>query len=173
MKSQSFPRSLILLVSPAGALALSASAFAANSCDALHEAGIKAVQTPHHVYSITTSGRAGKAVPPSEAIFAGVGYLQIHGQWRRSPMPQQDMIEAAQEKLKTHPDTCTVAGDQTVDGLAVTTYKVHNNESGTDSQARILKSNGLLLGQTLILPNGSVVKTRYDYANVQAPEGVK
>lgn len=153
--------------------AVAVPAFAADACDALYNAGIKSIQTPHHVTTTTTGGRAGKN-KSSEAIYAGgVEYLQLDGKWMRSRMPQQHMLEAAQEKLKTHPDTCTDLGDQSVDGQAATTYTVHNRESDTDSQVSILKSNGLLLGQTLSLPDGSVMKTRYDYANVQPPADVK
>ncbi len=150
------------------------SARAADTCDALYNAAIKAVQMPHHVYTTKTAGRAGKVVESSEAIFAdGVEYLRIGGRWRRSAAPQGAMLEAAREKLKTHPDTCADAGRETVDGQAVTAYRVHSNESGTDSIVHILKSNGWLLGQTLTLPDGSVVKTRYEYTNVRPPPGVK
>ena len=55
----------------------------------------------------------------------------------------------------------------------MTAYKVHNNESNTDQQVTILKSNGLLHGSTLMLPNGPRVETRYDYSDVQPPAGVK
>lgn len=165
-------RRLLLAAGPACVLSLCGPAFAANPCDALYNASIKAVQTPHHVYTTTTGGRSEKP-QSSEAIFAGgVEYLQIHGQWRRSAMPQRYMVAAAQERLRTHPDTCTLDGDETVDGQAVTTYKVHSNADGTDSRVHILKSTGLLLGQTLTRPDGSVVKTRYDYTNVQPPAGV-
>ncbi len=151
-----------------------ASARGANTCDALYEAGIKAVQMPHHVYTTKTAGRDGKVVQSSEAIFTGgVEYLRVGGQWRRSPLPQGPMLEAAREKLKTHPDTCTDAGVETVDGQSVTTYRVHDNESGTDSLVYILKSTGLLLGQTLTLPDGSIMKTRYEYTNVRPPAGMK
>ncbi|MGH8040788.1 MAG: hypothetical protein ACREPN_01955 [Rudaea sp.] len=142
------------------------------SCDALYNAGIKSVQTPHHVYSTTTT-RDGKP-QTGEAIYTGgVEYLQLQGKWRRSPVPQPAMLEAAQEKLKTHPDTCTFVGDQTVDGQAVEVYKAHNNEFGTNQEVRIFKSNGLMQGGKLVLPNGSTVETRYDYTNVQPPAGVK
>ena len=81
--------------------------------------------------------------------------------------------EAAREKLKTHPDTCTSAGDRTVDGQAATTYRVHDRENGTDSIVYILRSTGMLLGQDLTLPDGSLMKTRYEYRGVQPPAGVK
>ena len=156
------------------ATAFVTSARAADTCDALYEAGIKAVQMPHHVYTTKTTPRGGKFLQSSEAIFTGgVEYLRAGGRWRRSALPQQPMLEAAREKLKTHPDTCADAGDETVDGHAVTTYKVHDKESGADSLVHIFKSTGLLLGQTLTLPDGSIMKTRYEYTNVQPPAGMK
>ncbi len=164
---------LLLLAAGPVLLTLCGPAFAANPCDPLYNAGINAVQTPHHVYTTTTAGRSGTS-RSSEAIFVGgAEYVLVNGQWRRSPRPQSIMVEAAREKLKTHPDTCSVVGDQTVDGQAVTTYKVHNKEEGTDSLVHILKATGLLLGQTLTRPDGSVVKTRYDYSNVQPPTGLQ
>lgn len=147
---------------------------AAGTCDALYEAGIKAVQTPHHVSTTKSTGKAGKVVESSEAIFTGgVEYLKVGGRWRRSAAPQEAMLEAAREKLKTQPDTCADAGGGTIDGRAVKTYKVHDRESGTDSIVYVLKSTGLLLGQDLTLPDGSLVKTRYEYQDVRPPAGVK
>jgi hypothetical protein len=190
MKLPSPSRLLLLVAGQVCALTCALPAFAADPCDALYNAGIKAVQTPHHVYSTTTHSAetmhqsdtfkrlTGKAMYTGktesvEAIFNGkIEYLQLHGEWKRSPMPQQDMVEAAQEKLKTHPDTCTFVGDQMVDGQAVGVYKAHNNESDANQQVRILKSNGLMQGGTLTLPDGSTVETRYEYSNVQAPAGV-
>jgi len=101
-----------------------------------------------------------------------VEYLKLNDKWQRSPMTQQEMVEAAQEKLKTHPDTCTLVGDQNMAGQSVTVYKVRNNETGGEQLVRILKSSGLMAGSTLTLPNGTVVETRYEYRNVQAPAGV-
>lgn len=151
----------------AGAMA-TPRARAADTCDAPYRAGIKSVQTPHHVYSTTTM-RSGKQ-RTGEAIFDGkVEYLLFNGKWRRSPAPQQVMVEAAQEKLKTHPDTCALVGDRNFNGQAVTVYRVHSKESGTTQEVRILRASGLLQGQTATLPNGDVLETRYDYANVRAP----
>jgi hypothetical protein len=148
------------------------SANAANACDVLYNAGIKSVQTAHRVYSTRTM-QGGKS-QASEAVFAaGNEYLQINGKWMRSPMPQPEMVAAAQEKLKTHPDTCTPMGDQMVGGQAVSVFKAHSNEMETDQTVRIFKSSGLMQGATLMLPNGVTMETRYEYDNVQAPPGVK
>ena len=154
------------------AFATVTAANAADSCDALYNAGIKSIQAPHHVYTTTTL-HGGKA-RFAEAIFDGkVEYLQLNGKWTHSPMSQQDMLEAAQEKLRKRPDTCVLAGEQTAGGQAVTAYKVHNNEAGTDQVVHILKSNGLLQSASLKLPDGSVVDTRYEYTDVHAPAGVQ
>lgn len=159
------------LMCVACAFAMCAPAYADNSCDVLYLAGIKSVQTPHHVYSTTTKRGKQQA---GEAIYAGgVEYMELHGKWLRSPKTQQAMLEAAQEKLKTHPDDCAPVGDQTIDGQTVSSYKVHNKELGTTQWVRILKSNGLMQGATLTLPDGSVVESRYEYDNVHAPAGVK
>ena len=153
------------------AFAASPFANAADACDALYSAGIRSIQTPHHVYS--TQSAQGKT-HVGEAIFAGGNeYLQMNGKWMRSPMPQSDMVAAAQEKLKTHPDTCTPIGEQTVGGQAVSVYKVHSRDMETDQTVRIFKSSGLMQGATMSLPGGATLETRYDYDNVQAPAGVK
>lgn len=165
------------LVTMISALAALTGSFAAGSthadaCDPLYQAGIKSIQTPHHVYS-TTTPRGGK--PQSgEAIYAGgVEYLQLRGKWMRSPVTNKDMLDAAQEKLKTHPDVCTAAGDQAIGGQAVSVYTARNKEMGTQQTVRIFKSSGLMQGGTLTLPDGTLVESRYEYANVQAPAGVK
>jgi hypothetical protein len=163
-----------ILASLAAAIAIGAlpSAQAADTCEALYQAGIKTVQTPHHVYTTPTT-HDGKAVA-GEAIYAGgVEYVQLRGKWMRSPMTQQAMLEAAQEKMKTHPDTCTLIGDQYIGGRAVTAYKVHDNEYGIDSEVRILKSSGLVQGESTRSPDGAVRETRYEYGNVGAPAGVQ
>jgi len=144
-------------------------AHAANTCDAAYEAGIKSIQTPHHVYS-TTTPRGGQS-RTGEALFDGKNeYLLIHGGWRRSAMPQQVMVEAAQEKLKTHPDACTLVGDRVANGQAVSVYKVNNKETGTEQTVRILKSSGLMQGATATR-DGATIETRYEYTNVTAPAG--
>lgn len=144
-----------------------ASAAHADPCDALYNASIKSLQTPHHVLS--TSTRAGKT-RTSEAIYAGgVEYVLINGSWKRSPMTITDMVEAAQDKLKTHPDVCTAKGENTVDGQAVDVYAVHSKEAETDQEVRVSKSTGLMQGSTAKLPGGNVLETRYDYTDVRAP----
>lgn len=141
----------------------------ADPCDVLYAASIRSLQTPHRVSSTTT--HAGK-IRESEAIYAGgVEYIQRDGVWRRSHMTIDKMVETAKENLQTHPDVCTAQSARTIDGRPVDVYAVHNKEAGTDQEVRLSKSSGLLQGSTLKLPNGDVIETRYDYADVKAPPG--
>ncbi len=153
------------------AAAMTTPVLAVNSCDEAYQAGIKSIQTPHHLYSTTTMPGGKSRI--GETIYAGgVEYLKNGSQWKRSRMKPQDMVELAQEKMKTHPDTCTRLADQSVGGQAVAVYKVHNNEENIDQVVRVFRSNGLMQGATLSLPSQSV-ETRYEYGNVQAPAGVQ
>jgi hypothetical protein len=151
-------------------LALASVAHAGNgSCDAVYRAGIKAVQTPHHLYTRTTARDGmvvtGESVAPGDSF----QYRKTNGRWTRSPSSDKDNLEMAQERLRSDQGTCMPLGEQTVDGQAVVAYTVHANQGHTESQVRIEKSSGLLQGQTLTLPNGSVLVTRYDYTDVKAP----
>lgn len=163
---------LLILAASLASLAAVPRANAANTCDALYAAGIRSIQTPHHVFSTTT--KPGAKARSGEASYAGgMEYLKLNDKWQLSPMAQQEMLEGAQEQLKTHPDTCTLMGDESVASQDVTVYKAHNNETGGEQLVRIFKSSGLLAGSTMTLADGTVVETRYEYRNVQAPAGVR
>ncbi len=72
----------------------------------LYQSSIKSLQEPHHVFNTTTTH--GGKTRSNEAIYAGgIEYVQMNGAWRRSPMTIKEMVAAAEEKLKTHPDECT------------------------------------------------------------------
>ncbi|OOG41587.1 hypothetical protein [Rhodanobacter sp. C05] len=146
-------------------------AHAANVCDAVYLASIKFNQTPSHAYvAVHMAG-----LPNSmEDVFAGgVEYMKVGDQWQRSPLPQQLAMKNMQEKLKTHPDTCTVVGDQIKDGQATTLYRVHDAKMNIDTQEWIAKSSGLLVHETTDLHESGTTDTRIEYSNVQAPAGVK
>jgi hypothetical protein len=143
------------------------------SCAPVYDAGIKQMKTPHHIFtSRSASGRT--AASTSETVFAGgVTYLQMHGQWQRSAITAAAMLQHAEEKREddSNDETCRSVGDEAVDGTATTVYSLHN-DAGADSRLWVAKANGLLMRQTVTLPDGSSIDSRYDYANVQAPAGV-
>ena len=146
-------------------------AHAANVCDAVYQASIKSIQMPSHSYNVVTM--EGKATVGEGISAGGAEYLKVDGQWRRFESSQQDRLEKAQEKLKTHPDTCVMAGNQSKDGQATTLYKVHNTEMGADTQVWIAQSSGLPVHVTAKLGTGNTTDSRIDYSNVQPPAGVK
>ena len=137
----------------------------AGSCDAVYQAGVKSVQTPHHVFSTMT--RAGK-VTPSESIFVGgVEYIQRDGHWQRSTVSAEQMLSDAKEKAASQTSTCTQSPDDVIRGETVEVFAVHNSETDADSTVRLFKA--LLQGQTGKIPNGTAIETRYEYRNVAAP----
>jgi hypothetical protein len=155
-------------------LAFAASARADASCDPVYDAGIKQMQTPHHVFT-SRSAHGGNAASTNETIFVGgVIYTQLRGQWQRSRLTAEDMLQHAREKRKEESgdETCHSLGDDAVDGQATAVYALHN-DGGADSKLWVSKGTGSLLRQTITLPDGSVIDSRYDYSNVVAPAGVR
>jgi hypothetical protein len=139
----------------------------AGSCDAVYNAGIKTVQTPHRLFSTNT--RNGKATS-SETVFAdGVEYYRLDGRWQRSLMTAKEMLAAAEEKLKAQPDTCVVVEDDIAEGQAIAVYQVRNSEMESESRVRVFKGSGLLQGQSAGVVGQSAMETRYEYSDVKAP----
>ena len=153
-------------------IAFAAPAIADPSCVPVYDAGVKQMQTPHHVF--TTRSHNGKASSTSETIFIdGIVYSQLNGQWQRSRMSGADMLQMAKEKRKEEdPDEkCRIVGDDTIAGDAAQVYTL-GNEKGAGSKLWISKATGALLRQAIALPDGSISDSRYEYKNVQAPAAV-
>lgn len=175
MKSHDVRRSAVWIASAACALMTFAGPARADaSCDPVYDAGIKQMQTPHHIFT-SRSAHGGMGASTTETIFAGgIVYVQLHGQWQRSPISASEMLRNAQDKRKSDSgdDTCRALGEDAVDGEATAVYSLHN-DGGADSKLWVSKANGSLLRQTIRLPDGSLIDSRYDYANVVAPAGVR
>jgi hypothetical protein len=169
MRRQRLPLACIACV----LMNFAAPARADASCNAVYDAGIKQMKTPHHVFT-SRSAHGRTAASTSETIFAGgVIYVQMHSQWQRSPITAEAMLQHAKEKREgdSSDETCRPLGDEAVEGMAAAVYSLHN-DAGADSKLWVAKANGLLLRQIITLPDGSSIDNRYDYANVQAPVGV-
>lgn len=163
----------------------------AGGCDAVWAASLKTMQTPHHTFITTTHSAAqmqnsdtvkriaGKPLYPAkvesvESIFDGkVEYLQHHGQWMRSPISHQDILDLMKDNSKAPTTTCTAAGAQSINGKAVTLYHVRHADSGVSEVVRILNSTGLVDGGTTTTADGAVIESRTEYTNVHAPAGVR
>lgn len=165
---------LIALLPLAGWMISAPVQAAGSSCDAVYDACIKQVQTPHHTQTTMKSARTGK-ITTSEGVFVdGVEYSRFgDGPWKRSRVTLQDNLKRAKDKRsQSSPDTCRNLGNDAEASAPATLYSVHSVEAGMDSKVW-LSASGLILRQTFTLPNGNSLDSRADYENVQAPSGIK
>jgi hypothetical protein len=148
-------------------------------CEPIFAANDKLAETPYH--AVTTTSLAGRP-QTSETISIGEAtYVLTQGQWTRSPTTPKARLAAEREELgKAKSHTCTLIGDETVDGVAATHYRTHlqSATSVSDTDVWIAKATGLPVkretdltrgGGTLALHNAQ----RFDYANIRVPPGVK
>ena len=150
------------------------------ACAPVVAADQKQITTPHHTYITRTRGNTTET---NESITtADATYIQVHGQWRRSPVTAQQLLEQKRENIKNAKTfECQLVREEAVNGTAATLYHVHTvvEDVGTsDGQIWIGKSLGLPVKEELDLDAGdaqtkSHTSLRFDYANVQAPPGVK
>jgi hypothetical protein len=160
-------------------LLLAASAWA-DDCQPLHDATIKVLSTPNHVYTTQTADFLRGKTRLSESIHInGAIYVNINGKWTRSRMTAQDMAQQEQENWKNSKVTCQHLRDESVNGEAAALYNVHTvtEDTTTDAQVWISKSKGVPLHEELDMNVGGMagkshMSMRYDYANVQPPAGV-
>jgi hypothetical protein len=174
--------SIALLIAAAGQ---PAHAVVDPSCKVLVDAMMKQIGTPTHVF-VTETGMESKHGKPTnhEMIYSGDAiYIQMEGQWKRSPMTVQQMRQQEEKNQRDMTSmSCHYLRDETVGGE---TAAVYSTESTTPALGKskatmwLSKRNGLPLksensmgiGDKYSPPINEVI--RYDYANVHAPAGVK
>ncbi|MEO8779770.1 MAG: hypothetical protein ABI389_13995 [Rhodanobacter sp.] len=130
-----------------------------------------------------TETGANKAGPKSSEVIATANamYVKIATNWQSRPFNPQQQAEEMRQALKTATITCQHLRDETVAGESVAVYDTHDKqESGSivDSRIWVSKARGLPVKQTIDMDVGgkggkSHTEVRVDYANVQAPAGVK
>jgi hypothetical protein len=105
----------------------------------------------------------------------GTTWLQVRGEWRKSPLSVQANIAMSRENLKEATSyTCRALPDSVVDGKPVANWATHTvvDAITADSHIAIARSTGLVVsvenrhaGET----GPADIVTHYDYANVKAP----
>lgn len=165
----------VLIVALLGcwATAIPVHAAADAACKPVFDANARQKLMPTHVY--LTMPEAG------EQIYAGgVIYVLRKGIWKRSPMTPQQMLDQEQENIRTATSySCRNLRDEMINGEAATLYATQGTNEGIKSagQIWISKSRGVPLKLEEEIDTGGGdkrhVSARYDYANVQAPSGVK
>ena len=151
------------------------------ACTSVFDALIKAAATPNHQFMTETG--ADKTGPESSEVIAtsNTMYVKAGATWQGHPYNPQQQAAQMREALKTANITCQHLRDETVAGDPVAVYDTRDKQEGgniVDSKIWISKARGLPLKQTIDMNVGgkhgeSHTEVRVDYANVQAPAGVK
>lgn len=158
------------------AVALAASAHAADSCQPVFDALTKVATTPNHSHTTNTAVNDGKAAE-GETIFAnGQKYIRAHGKWMRIPVTSQDVLEQEKEKEEKGKSTCQLLRRESVNGEAAMVYSMHReyDEVKEDGQMWVSASTGLLLRVEEDVDNRGNKKkehqsTRFEYGNIRPP----
>ena len=152
------------------------------ACKPAADAYIKLTTTPVHEYMSETAAYTGGKTRTSELVYVNhLTYIQVGGRWLVSPMGEKDrqkMRDAANDPKRSA--TCKVLGDEAVSGEAAVMYSIHQQtgENQIDTRVWISRTRGLPLKDERNMDVGGMAgkshrATRYDYANVQAPAGVR
>ena len=166
-------------------LGLAGSARATDAaCKPVVDALAKLARTPFHLYTTETADtdarlRGGQPRSSEEISTVDALYVYARGQWRRSPMSLKEATAEKDETLKAM--SCRHVRDELVEGDMAALYAIHEqiDESTTsDSQTWISIAKGLPLKQEQALDVGGTFGksqrvTRFDYAKVAPPPGVK
>lgn len=122
-----------------------------------------------HVYTTTKIG--GQSFS-SEMIYAGGSmYLKMNGKWTLGgSIKDMEQVEKQAQHNANSKDTCRYVKDELVNGELAAVYSSHSETSKgkIDLQMWISKSQGRMLRQDMD-SGGSVMSSRYEYANVKAP----
>jgi hypothetical protein len=139
-------------------------------CKPVFDAMLKETTTPHHI--VTTQ----PSEPPIELIStADATYVQIKGQWRKSPRTPKDYLAQQQENIRNVTvASCTALPDEVVDGKPTTVYHAHYEQKdlgASDATIWIAKSTGLPIRTEVTLQAGekTSVSTHHDYDHITAP----
>jgi hypothetical protein len=144
------------------------------------DAMLKQIETPTHVYATEVSA-PGRKPEVHESIYSGGAiYIQLRGQWKRSPISTQEMRKQEEDNVRNAKSmSCRFLRDETVNGESAAVYRAQTVTESMKSDATlwVSKRTGLPLRSENDLGGGGGGKMhlaiRYDYNNVQPPAGVK
>ena len=145
------------------------------ACQAVLDAVTKVYTIPVHLY--TFSATSGGKTSSSEIIYANnFTYVQANGQWRASPVNQQEIKEMKKRAEADSTARCAIVREEPQDGENAILYSRHTTDESTkiDSQLWVSKKTGLPLKQVIDMDAGVSGKNhqsvRYDYVNVTVPQ---
>jgi hypothetical protein len=151
------------------------------SCKPVFDALEKKQATSYHAYT-TMPTLAGGTPSQRELIAAGgQNYIQMNGEWKRSPMDQAAMAKQEQDNIRDAKAlSCHRLREESVGGVSAIVYAQHseNEDTKSDGQVWIATATGLVVRTEtdMSMVEGGDTRhmvTRYEYTNVQAPAGAR
>jgi len=179
------PRSALHICSVALALLASLGAGAVSAADSpckpVFDAITRLVKTPNHQFLTQSSDAPGSTPHASEMIFTGkTTYIMHDGKWETSSMTPDETLKRDEENRKHSKTNCRLVRSEPVDGVSASVYTLNSDSEYGKSQGQIWISNtdALPLRQQIdLIVEGATgkthVETRFVYAGVSAPVGVK
>jgi hypothetical protein len=162
---------LVLSLAGAGMLPAVALAQAATGpCKPVFDAMLKETVTPHHTVTIQNGSQPIESISTADAM-----YVQVKGEWRRSPMKPESLLAQQQENIRSVTvASCTALADEFVDGRRAAVYQAHYEQpdlGASDAKVWIAKATGLPIRTDVSVQAGekTSVSTRFDYDNIKAP----
>lgn len=165
-----------LAVRPAGAAAVD------PACKPVLDSLAKQYSTPVHIYMTEVAAFRGGKPRSSESIFAGGAiYIQVRGQWRRSPMSLEEMRRQEEENIRDAKSmSCRYLRDEALGGEAAAVYssRSETEEAKSSSTLWVSRRTGLPLKNEIDIDTGGTMgkerrSVRYDYSGVRPPAGAK
>ena len=139
-------------------------------CKPVFDAMLKETTTPHHAVTTQPGEPLIELISTADAM-----YVQIKGQWHKSPRTPKDYLAQQEENIrKVTVASCTALPDEAVDGKPASVYHAHYEQKdlgASDAKIWIAKSTGLPIRTDVSLQAGqkTSVSTHFDYANIKAP----
>jgi len=141
------------------------------SCTEVFDAGVRDVETPHHIYYTKASDKAdGRSM---ESIFDGRAiYSNAKGTWQKSETAHGVMLENAHEKRQKLDATCTRVGTESIDGQSATHWHIKPDSDSDAAESDLwIGEKGLPIHQRMVMPDRATRDVRIDYTDVKAPLG--
>jgi len=141
------------------------------SCNEVFDAGVREVETPHHIYYTNSSGKGRDRT--SESVFDGAAvYVNATGTWKKSASVHETMVESAREQREKLDATCTRIGSEPMDGQPSTHWHIKPTEDSDAVESHVwVDAKGLPVHQRLVMPDGGTRDVRISYVDVKAPAG--
>jgi hypothetical protein len=162
-------------------LGASTAAAADSPCKPVFDAIDRLLKTPNHQFVAQSSDAPGSTPHASEMIFTGkTTYIMHDGKWEKSSLTSDETLKREEENRKHSKTSCRLLRSEPVDGVGASVYTLNSgSEYGkSEGQIWISSSDALPLRQQIdLIVEGATgkthVETRFVYAGVAAPAGVK